>query len=147
MSALYVIPFASHSVLNVGWGDTACWALPVIFCTLSVNITSNYIHSTTITPSAVFIVHYLLWWQNRNTQTEMHFWFMVFFLFYLHSCSFTICTLSTQWVTLTVVSVQWYWQVVVRQSERFGITVLLRRGQYCYSNWSVVTAGNPAIMM
>lgn len=126
--------FHFASLLNVGWwGDTG----PSLYfsCTLSsLNITSNHHHNT----SVVFIVHYLLWWQNNNTQTEMCFGIMAPLLFYfVVSACFTVCKLGTPWVTL----VQWCWRVVS------GITLLLRRGRDYYSNWSVVTAGNHAIMM
>lgn len=67
-------------------------------------------------------------WQNSNTQTEMGFWMRApFVLYFVVNMCFAVCKVSTRAITVTLVSVQWCWRVV-NDSERFGITVLLRRG-------------------
>lgn len=117
-------------------GETVCWPLPVFvlfFSLSSVNITSNYIQCNTKTfqTQSYSIAHFFLWWQGFDWMTTLKLK-SVFELWHLcallwGNVCFTVCTVSSQWVTHTLFCVGWCWRVV-SESERFGITVLLKRG-------------------
>lgn len=104
---------------------SAPFPAPVFFCSLSsAIITSNYFHCPTLTLG--LSRQYLWLWQGfdrtvtfklKSVSESLHLCVPLY-------CQHVCFKVSAQWVTLTLVSVQWCWVWL----WGFAITVLLRKG-------------------
>lgn len=142
MSLLWVIPFASHSLPCVGWAE--CRPLPCTCTPLSQFIISHrHIKLLSLSHHSTRI------WRgfDRSQVLKLKSVFESLHLFFFLALHFAVNMFSRCFAAVghTLVSARRCRAMSLRDCHDCRPTSQKSLGQFCYSNWSVVTAGNPCM--